>query len=174
MTDAPFPHDRNPDASHDPGPLYRPNVGVVLFNREGLVWMGHRPDAGSANDWQFPQGGIDAGEDHEAAARRELQEETGVTSISLLGRTYGWIAYDFPSEVLANRKRARGFKGQKQVWFAYRFEGEDAEVNLRAHHEIEFDRWRWAALSEAPEVVASFKRNAYDRVVAAFSHFAAG
>ncbi len=159
--------------SADPGPLYRPNVGVVLFNREGLVWMGHRPDAGSAHDWQFPQGGIDAGEDHEAAARRELQEETGVTSVSLLGRTREWIAYDFPADVLANRKRARGFKGQKQVWFAYRFEGEDTEVNLHAHHEIEFDRWRWTTLAEAPSVVASFKRKAYDQVVATFSRFAA-
>ncbi len=162
----------SPAVDADPGPLYRPNVGVVLFNREGLVWMGHRPDAGSAHDWQFPQGGIDPGEDHEAAARRELQEETGVTSVSLLGRTQGWIAYDFPPEVLANRKRARGFKGQKQVWFAYRFEGEDAEVDLEAHHEIEFDRWGWTPLAEAPKIVVSFKRNAYLRVVDAFAHFA--
>ena len=74
--------------------------------------------------------------------------------------------------MLANRKRARGFKGQKQVWFAFRFEGEDAEVDLHAHHEIEFDRWRWTPLSEAPKVVASFKRSAYLRVVDAFARFA--
>lgn len=160
------------DQGCDPGPLYRPNVGIVLFNREGLVWIGHRPDAGSAHDWQFPQGGIDAGEDFEVAARRELLEETGVSSVSLLGRTHGWIAYDFPPEVIANPKRARGFKGQKQVWFAYRFEGQDCEIDLEGHHEIEFDRWRWAPLSEAPDVVAAFKREAYCKVVDAFARFA--
>ena len=161
-----------PDQGSDPGPLYRPNVGVVLFNRDGLVWIGHRPDSGSHHDWQFPQGGIDAGEDVEAAARRELLEETGVSSISFMGRTHGWIAYDFPQGILANPKRARGFKGQKQVWFAFRFEGNDAEVDLERHHEIEFDRWRWAALSATPDLVVGFKRHAYLKVVDAFARFA--
>lgn len=160
------------DLPGDPGPAYRPNVGVVLFNADGLVWIGHRDGEGGPNAWQFPQGGVDPGEDLEAAARRELQEETGVVTARVIGRTSRWIAYDFPPEVLANKKRARGFKGQKQVWFAFRFEGEESEIDLLAHDEVEFDAWRWAPLSEAPELIVPFKRAVYRQVVDAFAAFA--
>lgn len=160
--------------SSDPGPAYRPNVGVVLFNRQGLAWLGHRAGETTPLAWQFPQGGVDPGEDVEAAAYRELQEETGVRSVTLLGRTQDWIHYDFPPEVLANRKRARGFKGQKQVWFAFRFEGDDSEIDLFAHGEVEFDAWRWTSLTEAVETVAPFKREVYRQVIAAFAVYARG
>jgi putative (di)nucleoside polyphosphate hydrolase len=119
-----------------------------------------------------PAGRGGSGEDVEAAARRELAEETGATSVSPLGRTDGWIAYDYPPELLG-AKRGRGFKGQKQVWFALRFDGEEAEFDLAAHHEPEFDAWRWGYLAEAPELVVPFKRAAYEQVVAAFALFAA-
>ena len=166
--------DAPPDASGaDPGPDYRPNVGVVLFNAQGLTWLGHREGEGGPFSWQFPQGGVDAGEDLEAAARRELHEETGVSTVALLGRTEGWLAYDFPPEVLAQKKRARGFKGQKQVWFAFRFEGTDGDFNLTAHGPPEFDAWRWALLEEAAELIVPFKKAAYRRVVEAFGGFAA-
>jgi putative (di)nucleoside polyphosphate hydrolase len=156
----------------DPGPDYRPNVGVVLFNTEGLTWLGHREGESGPLSWQFPQGGVDSGEDLETAARRELSEETGVRSARLLGRTQGWLKYDFPPDVLAQKKRARGFKGQKQVWFAFQFEGEDSEIDLYTHGEVEFDAWRWTPLVEAPETVAAFKRAVYLKVVDAFAAFA--
>jgi putative (di)nucleoside polyphosphate hydrolase len=151
---------------------YRPNVGVVLFNRAGLVWLGRRVATPGPNNWQFPQGGIDAGEDFEAAARRELGEETGVTSVSLLARTDGWIHYDFPPDH-GGSKQAKGWRGQKQVWFAYRFEGDDSEFDLGAHPPPEFDQWRWVRLSEALVNVVPFKRGAYEQVIEAFKGLAA-
>ncbi|QUD86818.1 RNA pyrophosphohydrolase [Phenylobacterium montanum] len=148
---------------------YRPNVGVVLFHRDGRVWYGRRHGVPGIDNWQFPQGGVDAGEDLEAAARRELMEETGVRSAEVIARTPDWIPYDFPPSMVGS-KIAKGWKGQKQVWFAMRFLGEEAEIDLEGHHEVEFDAWRWGALAEAPGLIVPFKRAAYEQVVAAFAH----
>lgn len=152
--------------------LYRPNVGVVLFHLDGRVWLGRRAGTPGPHNWQFPQGGVDPGEDLEAAARRELAEETGARSAAFLGRTEDWVAYDFPPGH-GGAKRLRGWKGQKQVWFAFRFEGQDAEFDLAAHGDPEFDAWRWAYLAEAAELIVPFKKAAYVRVVDAFGGFAA-
>lgn len=152
--------------------LYRPNVGVVLFDRGGRVWIGRRIGAPDPFNWQFPQGGIDDGEDFEVAARRELLEETGVRSVRVLGGTDGWITYDFPPAILNGPFAKRGFKGQRQRWFAYRFEGEDAEVDLEAHPPAEFDVWRWTDLESVRPLVVPFKRAAYEAVIAFARPFA--
>lgn len=151
--------------------LYRPNVGVVLFHPDGRVWLGRRAGAAGPHNWQFPQGGVDDGEALDVAARRELQEETGATHATYLGRTDGWLTYDFPP--LVAQELRRGWKGQKQVWFAFRFDGDEAEFDLAAHHEPEFDAWRWGYLAEAPELIVPFKRAAYEAVAAAFAAFGA-
>ena len=140
----------------------------MLFHPDGRVWYGRRANNPGPHSWQFPQGGVDPGEDIEIAARRELAEETGVTSVELLARAPGWIVYDFPADY-GGSKQARGFKGQKQVWFAFRFTGEETEIDLEAH-EVEFDAWRWGDLSEAPDLIVPFKRAAYEQVVEAFKH----
>ncbi|HEY9217980.1 MAG TPA: RNA pyrophosphohydrolase [Phenylobacterium sp.] len=151
---------------------YRPNVGVVLFHPDGRVWLGQRANTPPPHNWQFPQGGVDEGEDLLDAARRELAEETGVTSTSLLGRTDGWLAYDFPPGH-GGGKAQRGWKGQRQVWFALRFEGAESEIDVAATPHVEFDDWRWGLLEEAVELVAPFKRATYEAVAAAFKDFAA-
>jgi putative (di)nucleoside polyphosphate hydrolase len=151
--------------------LYRPNVGVVLFNREGLAWLGRRAGTEGPFNWQFPQGGVDEGEDWDKAALRELWEETGARSAVKLGETDGWITYDFPPEA-KGKKIAQGWRGQKQKWLALRFTGEDAEFDLDACPPKEFDLWRWTKLDEALETVVPFKRDAYAQVIEAFRTFA--
>jgi 8-oxo-dGTP pyrophosphatase MutT (NUDIX family)/esterase/lipase len=151
---------------------YRLNVGVVVFNGEGKVFIGRRADAKGPHIWQFPQGGVDRGEDLVVAAKRELWEETGIKSVAFLARAPGWITYDFP-EGFRGAKAMRGYAGQTQAWFAFRFLGEDAEIDL-AHHVAEFDAWRWADLEETPALVVDFKREAYLKVVQAFRPMAAG
>jgi putative (di)nucleoside polyphosphate hydrolase len=151
---------------------YRPNVGVVLFHPDGRVWLGRRARTPEPYNWQFPQGGVDDGEHLEEAARRELAEETGARTATYLGRTEGWVTYDFP-EGHGGPKAWRGWKGQKQVWFAFRFDGDEQEFDLHAHEEPEFDAWRWGYLEEAPQLIVPFKRAAYEMVAGAFATFAA-
>ncbi len=152
--------------------LYRPNVGVVLFDDEGRVWLGRRAKTKGPFNWQFPQGGVDEGEDLYAAALRELQEETGVSTVTLLARTEDWFTYDFP-EGWSSSKAQKGWRGQKQVWFAFRFEGDEGEIDLNGHLPPEFDAWRWGRLEEAPGKVIPFKRATYAHVVQAFAQYAA-
>jgi putative (di)nucleoside polyphosphate hydrolase len=145
---------------------YRPNVGVVLARSDGKVWLGRRANTPGPYNWQFPQGGVDPGETPLQAATRELCEETGVRSVRLLGQTADWIAYRFPPEH-AGAKIAKGWIGQKQLWFAFRFLGDESEIDLNAHPEIEFDSWRWAEFAEAPNLVVPFKQEVYRQVLAA-------
>ncbi len=156
---------------------YRPCVGVALFNRDGLVWAGRR--AGKANNegsgdwWQMPQGGIDEGEDARTAALRELAEETGVRSATIIGEIPGWLTYDLPGHLIGKAWGGR-YRGQKQKWFAMRFTGPDSEIDISGiGHAPEFDLWRWERLERMPELIIPFKRKVYEQVAEAFREFAA-
>jgi putative (di)nucleoside polyphosphate hydrolase len=158
---------------------YRPCVGIMLLNREGLVFIGRRknrrPDIhGAQYDWQMPQGGIDQGEDAYDAAQRELQEETNVSSTRLLAEAPDWYTYDLPQGAVKTTWRGR-FRGQRQRWFALRFEGNESEIDIKspAGAHPEFDAWRWEKMDRLAGLVVPFKRDVYERVVEVFRHLSA-
>ncbi len=160
---------------------YRPCVGIMVLNDKGLAWAGRRivqPDthelSGATQLWQMPQGGVDKGEDPREAAYRELYEETGMKSVSFLAETPEWITYDLPEHLIGVALKGK-YRGQKQKWFALRFEGPESEIAINpppGGHEAEFDMWEWKPMTELPELIVPFKRKVYDSVVEAFRHLA--
>ncbi|WP_112662327.1 RNA pyrophosphohydrolase [Microvirga flavescens] len=160
---------------------YRACVGVMLLNKDGLVFVGRRRSEGGPEHvadgyaWQMPQGGIDPGENPYDAAVRELYEETSVRSVSLIAEAPDWYSYDLPSMVAGRAWRGR-YRGQMQRWFAFRFEGNESEINIHqpggGHHKPEFDEWRWEEMARLPELIIPFKRQVYENVVSAFGDLA--
>lgn len=154
--------------------LYRANVGLAIFSRQGHVWIGRR--AGLRKDevryaWQMPQGGIDRGETPSEAAFRELSEETGLEPghVEMLDEIEPWLFYDFPPELKA---RLTGpYLGQRQKWFAFRFLGSDTDVRLD-RHTVEFEAWKWTHLRDAPARVIPFKAAVYAMVAGRFARWA--
>ena len=153
--------------------FYRPGVGILLFNDAGRVFVGRRINmpAGLAA-WQMPQGGIDAGETPQEAALRELGEEVGTNKAEIRGETAGWLYYDLPPEIAGGMWGGR-YRGQRQKWFAMRFLGQDADIDLAADHHPEFDAWEWVAPARLPELIVPFKRQLYLDVLAGLARFIA-
>lgn len=144
---------------------YRKCVGVYLLNPDGNVWVGERRDTPGA--WQMPQGGIDEGEDPQAAALRELEEETGTARVAFMAEAPNWLKYDLPAGLQRHVWKGR-WKGQMQKWFAYRFLGLDSEIDVLGVARPEFDRWQWVSPDQLPEIIVAFKRPIYEAVVEAF------
>ena len=149
---------------------YRPCVGIMLFNKDGKVFVGKRIDQ-TVEGWQMPQGGIDKGESPKQAALRELQEEVGTDKAEIIAVMEDWVTYDLPEHLIGVAFHGK-FRGQKQKWFLMRFTGRDSDIDLATAHP-EFDAWRWGYLEETPDLVVPFKRQAYEAVVKAFRSFAA-
>ena len=144
---------------------YRPGVGMMVLNHENLVFVGKRIDMIS-EAWQMPQGGVDAGESPEAAALRELKEETNISSVTILGKTASPLRYDLPDALIPKIWKGR-YRGQEQHWFALRFMGDTSEINLQAH-EPELSEYRWVAMEELPDIIVPFKRDLYAQLVEEF------
>ncbi len=156
---------------------YRPNVGAMLFNADGLVFVARRanfPNAeGPAGGWQLPQGGIDFDEDPRRAVLRELAEEIGTDRAEIIGEHPDWLTYDLPAHLIGVALQG-SWRGQRQRWFALRFTGQDSDIRLDADPHPEFDAWRWAELRELPALAVDFKRPIYEILSRSFARFAAG
>ncbi len=148
---------------------YRPAVGIMLINRDRRVFAAQRIDMPS-DAWQMPQGGIDEGETPLEAARRELLEEVGTDKAEPVAEIREWLSYDLPVELVSVLWGGR-FRGQTQKWFAFRFTGEDRDIDIETETP-EFLAWRWVEMGALPELIVPFKRPLYQRIVEEFGHLA--
>lgn len=136
---------------------YRQGVGIMLANKEKKIFVGKRIDNRAA--WQMPQGGVDQDENIVDAAKRELKEETGVSSIKIIKKSDKIYTYDLPDYLLGKIWKGR-FKGQEQTWFLAQFLGEDDEINLDQKN-AEFKKWKWVNIDELPDLIVPFKKELY-------------
>ncbi len=141
----------------------------MLVNAEGLVFVGKRIDNKEGDWWQMPQGGVDDGEDLDAAMLRELGEETGIVAqhLTIMQRLADELYYDLPAELQGKLWKGK-FKGQRQSWYLVRFTGADSDIDLEAHKHPEFCDWKWVDADLLPDLIVPFKRDIYEAVVAAF------
>ena len=148
---------------------YRKNVGMVLVNTNGHIFAGKRLDNNS-DAWQMPQGGIDKGETPEAAAFRELSEETGIhhSKARLIGATAGWLSYDIPVELIPMLWNGQ-YRGQEQKWFAFEFLGKDSDINIITK-EPEFSEWPWKSKKDLLSSIVPFKLEVYQKVFSELGH----
>ncbi len=151
--------------------LYRPCVGIALFNNEGKVFVGERIDTPGA--WQMPQGGIDEGEDLNIAAFRELKEEIGTDKAEILQIMDEKIRYETPLDIRDRLQKIWGkpYIGQEQTWIAMRFTGQDSDINLEADDHPEFSQWQWIDLKDTLDLIVPFKRKTYEILIEKFAAF---
>ena len=136
----------------------RTGVGIIVLNKKNEVFVGKRRD--NPNDkWQMPQGGVDNGEDYITAMKRELIEETSISSIKIIKELEKIYQYELPKDLVGVIWKGK-YRGQKQKWFITRFLGEESEINLNTKH-AEFIDWKWIKPKLLPEVIVNFKKELY-------------
>ena len=146
---------------------YRSNVGIMLINDDGHVFVGQRLD-NNQNAWQMPQGGIDCDEDPKSAAYRELLEETGIEqeNVKFLAKSSKWLLYDLPEDLIPKLWGGK-YRGQKQKWFLFKFLGTNRDINISTEHP-EFSNWKWMPKENLLEEIVPFKKSIYESVIREF------
>lgn len=150
---------------------YRPNVGIVICNKNGQVLWARRF---GQNSWQFPQGGINEGESIEQAMYRELFEEVGLQrhDVRLVWASKYWLKYKLPRRMIRNEGNEANQPiciGQKQRWFLLQLVSDESKINLNTSKIPEFDHWRWVSFWYPVRQVVVFKRDVYRRVMKEFA-----
>ena len=140
----------------------RIGVGAIVFNEKNKVFVGKRKD-NPVDKWQMPQGGVNKNEDYLVAMKRELHEETGITSIKVLKELDQWFEYELPKNLIGIIWKGK-YRGQKQKWFIVKFTGKNSEIDLKTKHP-EFIEWKWIDMNELPNVIVDFKKDVYIKLL---------
>ena len=146
---------------------YRKCVGIMILNNSNEILVGRRIDHPSGF-WQMPQGGIDENEIPEKAVWREMMEEIGTNNAKLIKTSKQWINYTIPKETLATLPWGGKYIGQTQKWFAFKFLGDDSEINVGTENP-EFSEWKWSNHNLLVENIVPFKRIVYSKILEEFS-----
>lgn len=160
----------------DGGPPYRLGVMTIILNDKNETLACLRVDE---KDWQWPQGGLDEGEDALVTAYREMEEEVGLAAenVEFLTKLPCETTYDFPDYVIEQHKKMDGpsyvmkYRGQIHQWFVFRLTGPESAIQLDKHHEIEFKDWQWLAADKMVEKIVPFKREAYAEAAACLATY---
>ena len=140
----------------------RVGVGAIVLNEFNKVLVGKRKD-NPIDKWQMPQGGVDEDEDFYSAMKRELYEETSITSFKLIREIKRWLTYELPENLKGKIWKGK-FRGQKQKWYILRFTGDEQEINVNTKNP-EFIDWKWITIEELPRSIVDFKRKVYENLV---------
>ena len=146
---------------------YRRCVGLVVINKDGLVFVGKRIDS-NLNAWQMPQGGIEKGESPRNAGLREMKEEIGTNNVKLIGEIDNWLNYDIPQKLSSKLWNGK-YRGQTQKWLAFQFLGNDDEININTE-DPEFKEWKWEEHKSLVNLAEPFKKDIYKKIINEFSH----
>lgn len=145
---------------------YRPCVGMMVINDAEQVLVGHRIDT-RTEAWQMPQGGIDEGEDIRQAALRELREEIGTDTVTIIAESKNWLNYDLPESLIPQLWGGK-YRGQKQKWLLMHLPDEQHHtINIHTSHP-EFRAIQWIEPRRLPELIVPFKRALYEAVLGEF------
>ena len=139
----------------------RIGVGIILLNKKNKIFVGKRID-NPKNFWQMPQGGVEKNENFLDAAKRELEEETGVKSVKVIKELDGWLNYNLPKNLLGKIWKGK-YRGQKQKWFIMKFLGKENEINIKTKNP-EFLDWKWIDLEDLTKIAVNFKFEVYKKV----------
>ena len=139
----------------------RIGVGIILLNKKNEVFVGKRID-NPKNFWQMPQGGIGKNESYFSAAKRELEEETGIKQVKLIREIKEWFIYDLPKNLFGKIWKGK-YRGQKQKWFIMKFLGKNEDINIKTKNP-EFLDWKWVEFSVLSNIVVDFKVDIYKRL----------
>jgi putative (di)nucleoside polyphosphate hydrolase len=151
-----------------PAEYFRAGVGAVIIDGRGLVLAFER--AGTPGAWQFPQGGLEKGEEPIKTVYREIAEETGIAArdLELLAAYPDLLVYELPPSA---RSEKTG-RGQVQYWFLFRFHGDVGAINVQ--HGKEFRAWQWLPFAELLQKAAAFRKPVYGRLAEWSAGYLAG
>ena len=145
--------------------LYRPNVAMIVVSNnypdKKEIFIAQRNDL--TDIWQFPQGGIDKGEEVHDALYRELEEEIGTSEVKIIAEYPEWLSYDFPDKIA---KKMKPWIGQRQKYFLVKLK-KKASIDINTKHP-EFSDYKFVGIDEVLNLSASFKKDVYEKVIKYF------